>query len=1044
MKTIARVLVVSLSLFSSFASARDWFVRQGSDGDGTKAKPFGDPWQALDKCEAGDAIHIAAGKYVGRTGVGYWEVPFDDVQLIGGYDASFTERNPWKNVTQLWWDKTSKNWPKQERLLSTKKGTVVDGLVIDQRDQCKYEDEKQTGRKDKPCDSAMRFALPATVRNCVIVNPGTDGIVAPAGSTIENNLVVNAVNWGININSTTDKQAVATLKNNTVAFTFSFKEPGKGQYDGSALGIKGHAKITDNILAFSDSNGIYMPVNPEKTSLTGNLFFMNLYSNAKFSVDGKDTPIDDKSMDSLDEVGLKAASGNEVKNPQLPVNPKWMDAVSKRTSATPGKLEMDDFNKARQLLGLPMIEKGGTPPSGVAPAMDLDDALKLMAPKSAGKAGARVIPLTPLFKAGGDVASAAPQRDYKPMEPKAWVSSPASVNGQPLELVVGLSSGANIGGIPDQYRKEEHAGVMLHQPNGDFDRFTGFFKKGSSVQRTVDGAMGYWNGSNGKPDRLWVVKGIAYASSSVPKAAFFIESIEEKLEGAGEANRTVGRDWFVRAGASGGDGSKDKPFKDPWQALEKVEQGDFVHVAEGEYFGKLKAGTWKIAVPYVTLLGGYDAKFSERNPWKHPTRLYSPADYKGQRGGYTIEGADDHTGAVVDGFVFDKRFNNKYEKDGDLEFSRSDNTEHIWFAKPGCAIRNNVFLNGSMGAIRAVSGETIENNIFMNHYQRVVKADRAFDGPFIFRNNTVLFSWEIKFGQGGGRGGNLLDLNTGIRGVVDNNIFEFADNDAIRIAANAGDIELTNNTFSHNLFSHVQRPGDWVSVDDKSWAQLADFKWKKLAGNQLISCGLPVDQKWFDVYLNRTAMVPGKVQMDDWNQLREMLGQPVIATGGKAGSGLSPPYPWDKAMDLFPKNPKCTAGARAKDLPVKFTGVARTEESHDYDEVAWNDAAADKNKWEALGGKRVSMKVVIRRVDNQWMLPDAPKEQFTVFLVTGPDGNDSPGLPLRVYVKKGGKAERVLNNAKDYSSGAPDQWYFIKGVAKTAKQMIAEIIERAD
>src|SRR5205823_3795052 len=112
------------------------------------------------------------------------------------------------------------------------------------------------------------------------------------------------------------------------------------------------------------------------------------------SVDGKDTPIDDSQMDLLDEAGFKEVKGNVVKNPELPVDKEWIDQVSKRTAALPGKLTMDDFNKARQLLGLPMIAKGGKPPSGVAPAMDLDDALKLMAPKAAGSAGARAKKLT--------------------------------------------------------------------------------------------------------------------------------------------------------------------------------------------------------------------------------------------------------------------------------------------------------------------------------------------------------------------------------------------------------------------------------------------------------------------------------------------------------------------------------------------------------------------------------------------------------------------------------------------------------------------------
>src|SRR5439155_25864687 len=100
---------------------------------------------------------------------------------------------------------------------------------------------------------------------------------------------------------------------------------------------------------FSDQNGIYMTTAAEGVSLSGNLFFMNLYSNLKFFHEAKDIPIDDQSMDQLDEVGFKDASGNEVKNPHLAVDPKWMDAVSKRTSANPGKLQMDDCNKARQL-----------------------------------------------------------------------------------------------------------------------------------------------------------------------------------------------------------------------------------------------------------------------------------------------------------------------------------------------------------------------------------------------------------------------------------------------------------------------------------------------------------------------------------------------------------------------------------------------------------------------------------------------------------------------------------------------------------------------
>jgi len=59
--------------FSSTAHAREWFVRAGAnDGDGSLAKPFADPWMALDKSEAGDSVHVAAGKYFGKLGLGQW------------------------------------------------------------------------------------------------------------------------------------------------------------------------------------------------------------------------------------------------------------------------------------------------------------------------------------------------------------------------------------------------------------------------------------------------------------------------------------------------------------------------------------------------------------------------------------------------------------------------------------------------------------------------------------------------------------------------------------------------------------------------------------------------------------------------------------------------------------------------------------------------------------------------------------------------------------------------------------------------------------
>ena len=42
------------------------------------------------------------------------------------------------------------------------------------------------------------------------------------------------------------------------------------------------------------------------------------------------------------------------------------------------------------------------------------------------------------------------------------------------------------------------------------------------------------------------------------------------------------KDLYVRAGAAGGDGTRDKPFADPDDALRSAVSGDVIHVAAGD------------------------------------------------------------------------------------------------------------------------------------------------------------------------------------------------------------------------------------------------------------------------------------------------------------------------------------------------------------------------------------------------------------------------------------------------------------------------------
>src|SRR5207244_2805114 len=119
--------------------------------------------------------------------------------------------------------------------------------------------------------------------------------------------------------------------------------------------------------------------------------------------------------------------------------------------------------------------------------------------------------------------------------------------------------------------------------------------------------------------------------------------------------RPEGRDWFVRAGASGGDGTREKPFRDPFQALDRAEGGDAIHVAGGEYFGKLRSGKWKILIRNLALLGGYNAEFTQRDPWGNPTRflLTDEERAKGTPEGTILASEENSDGLILDGFIFD-------------------------------------------------------------------------------------------------------------------------------------------------------------------------------------------------------------------------------------------------------------------------------------------------------------------------------------------------------------------------------------------------------
>ncbi|MFO0593983.1 MAG: right-handed parallel beta-helix repeat-containing protein [Myxococcaceae bacterium] len=1048
MTLLARRVAVPLGLaitllWTSPANARDWFVREGStNGNGSQASPFGDPWEALEKCEAGDNIHVTGGKYYGQLDGAVWKIPFPRISLYGGYDRDFKKRDPWTNLTELTFKPGSKNKPWSSSRIATGddySGSRIDGFVFNLESQNEYDD---TGSLSPPKAQKTPLVIDqpgVVIANNIILNTSSEAMSIRPGVVVENNLIVNSVANGIRMTNGTTLRGdtntrPAVVRNNTIAFTWDPKEAGTGGQRGAAIQYgSGAIVIEGNLLMNSDNQGLTLNDKPEEVTLKNNTFFQNLFSNVKWM---KPVPviIDDDTMDSLEDVGFKAVDGNEVANPKAKLPKDWMDGFSRRQGVKPGQVKMDEWNEFRRTLGLPLIATGGKAYEGFAPAWKLSDALALL-DITAVKNGARRKPLT--VAAFSEAGPATVQRAWQKAEVSA-VAVPDAMSGKAVEIVVGLGQPAGLTYAKmDGVTPDTHEGTYLFDSKGEI-KIMAAYKKGSAIARTMEQYSNKRLSSSGTPPALFIAKGVVTSTNMVPRMGVVLDSFEEQQANPADAAgpRPKGRDWFVRAGAKNGDGSKDKPFKDPTNALERAEAGDVIHVAEGEYTGKLRAAKFIVDMPFLTLQGGYDANFTERNPWKHPTVLRFVRDEKNSYGqGAILEGALDHRGTIVDGFVFDRRDYNKYEDDGDMMIDYSNKSESVWLMSPGSVVRNCTFVNGATGALMIGTASVVENNIFMNHVGAVVTVRRGDDNsPTVVRNNTILFSWNEKFGQGNVTMGYGIKFDTQSRGVADNNIIAFIDNHAVEVFGDPMDVTITNNVFSHNLWSNYETSPSMKFIDDATMASFPQAGLKAATGNVVQNPEIAFDPKWFDIYTNRTAPVPGKVAMDDWNQLRNIMGLSLIATGGKAGSGFAPMYDYKKALTLFPKK-ELKAGAHQVALQVRFDGIVREEPSFAWEDSDWDALIGDPGK---LAGKRVAVKVSIRNEDNKYLTPNIDQAAYASWNFMKP--LDS-GRAKNVYVKRGSKYERVLRNAKVPGPGEKaKEVYVIKGTVQANGDLVADVI----
>lgn len=1097
---LARVFFfLAIALIAGRAGAADWFVAAGdkAPGQGTRAMPFRDPWLALRIAEPGDVIHVAAGTYTGRYDRSSWEIVRPDITIRGGYSPDFSSRNPWKTPSILAVDPNCEA-VREPNLISGRgdhSGLVLDGLAFDNGGRNSYGDTPNSALRGSPVADGFiaTFRSPVTIRNCIFANGGAGGIdLGGEGSRFENNLVINVVGLSMLAlrDSNTGNRQPIIVKGNTFAFAHDDGDPplGLGADKASGIRVQCAASIESNAFIACGNFGISIFAKPDRVAVDRNLFYLSPHMNVAKRVAGDESAVSGSNMDELEDLGLKSAAKNAARDPGLSgLKSEWMDAVTRwmlisyahpprdalaalRSTANLTPLAApapatkpapkDPDSPERLLPGTrePRVIEDSPEAGAFAPYIPIADCLAFTL-KDADH-GAHPIDLkVELAREEKEEKPAAPFT-YRPVTWADFARPDPALSNQRIELRAGLGGEINSFFLTDITR-EKYIGFQTY-PLGQGapdQNFQFFARRNSLPARQYEDASKYT--SQRDVEDAYLLRGICRTDTNHrQKAALIIESIVPAPAEPVPTQRPRGRDWFVRANSSGGDGSRDKPFRDPFQALDKAEGGDTIHVGAGDYFGKLRSGNWKLTVRNLTLLGGYDATFSSRDPWKNPSRLayVETENTKGKHTGALLESGEPSDGLVLDGFVFDSASLNVYLPTGALDPAHSISrlVVDLRAGRDPITVRNCTFVNacGNAVSLRAPAG-TFENNIVLNTsgYAVLIGADGR--GPWFIRNNTLLFAADPsgRAGTGLSSAGSLLVLSGRAKAVAESNLFAFADNYALRCTLPQPNVSISGNIFAATNYCPLTDCRMLYAFDNNWDRRTSDADFALVRDNSLaLPNALRIDRTYAEAALTRATNLPSRRAPDDWKRIAQAVGvtiePPAAATTATTapaekptasakepsiddlmadlkkikdelpkeqpttGPPYCPAYDWRKALDLAQDASTANAiGARRLKLEVAAaTHSPTTQPQRDYQLITF--AQIDESR-DPFNDKPVELIArPPRSVGAGGFFPaDLPKDQYTGYILSSPEGNSR--LPVAAFIRNDTAAAKRMNNSTE-------------------------------
>ena len=370
---------------------REWFVSAtyGSGQLGTKERPAKDLGNIIHHLKPNDVIRIAAGTYLSRGASGSDEINVP-VTIIGGYNESFTARDPWGEYKTIFTGTNDYQKSTDPRIyirtdqqresngqLSQGGTIVVDGIIVDNGPRNRYHENKglairrkadpRTNQNPSPGSGgivivASKFTNVA-VQNCIVMNTApSEGALSVrvfqgGKGIIRNNLTINNTGYGIHARtgytgSNPELVPKFLIANNTSLF--NWKHDPIATYGGDALALDQYltAKIENNVFGFGHMGGILNK--GAKIELNNNLFT----GNAKYDYIEKGAAMRVDAI--LDEAMLIDfnSDGNETQLIEIPMAERWANIYANRVELTRESVDAavtvsnSGANQLRSMLGL--------------------------------------------------------------------------------------------------------------------------------------------------------------------------------------------------------------------------------------------------------------------------------------------------------------------------------------------------------------------------------------------------------------------------------------------------------------------------------------------------------------------------------------------------------------------------------------------------------------------------------------------------------------------------------------------------------------------